>query len=145
MASGTNKTWTQNFTALVGDDHLLTIHFFWAGKGTFQEPSFSYAPAALSLKGPLVSGISVTASKELHSLNFVEQRFLLRFIWLKKNSWCLPLLVSRLQSWWQGTISFTNCRDYCRFSICFCTSVGLHVENGLAAAKRFGWYLSMLI
>ncbi|XP_061955060.1 probable LRR receptor-like serine/threonine-protein kinase At1g53430 isoform X3 [Populus nigra] len=62
MASGTNKTWTQNFTALVGDDHLLTIHFFWAGKGTFQEPSFSYAPAALSLKGPLVSGISVTAN-----------------------------------------------------------------------------------
>jgi hypothetical protein len=144
MASGTNKIWTANFTAYVGDDYLLTIDFFWAGKGTFQEPSFSYAPAALSLKGPLVSGISVTASKELHSLNFVEQRFLLRFIWINNYSFCLPLFVSRLQSW-QGTISFTNCRDYCRFSICFCTSVGLHVENGLAAAKRFGWYLSMLI
>uniref|UniRef100_A0A3N7G1R8 non-specific serine/threonine protein kinase n=1 Tax=Populus trichocarpa TaxID=3694 RepID=A0A3N7G1R8_POPTR len=62
MASGTNKTWTANFTAYVGDDYLLTIDFFWAGKGTFQEPSFSYAPAALSLKGPLVSGISVTAN-----------------------------------------------------------------------------------
>jgi hypothetical protein len=82
MASGTNKTWTANFTAYVGDDYLLTIDFFWAGKGTFQEPSFSYAPAALSLKGPLVSGISVTASKELHSLNFVEQIFLLHFIWI---------------------------------------------------------------
>ncbi|XP_061970000.1 probable LRR receptor-like serine/threonine-protein kinase At1g53420 isoform X2 [Populus nigra] len=65
MASGTNKTWTANFTAYVGDDYLLTIDFFWAGKGTFQEPSFSYAPAALSLKGPLVSGISVTANSKV--------------------------------------------------------------------------------
>ncbi|KAI5559914.1 hypothetical protein BDE02_16G010100 [Populus trichocarpa] len=63
MASGTNKTWTANFTAYVGDDHLLTIHFFWAGKGSFQVPGISYSStAALSLNGPLVSGISVTAN-----------------------------------------------------------------------------------
>ncbi|XP_011040216.1 PREDICTED: probable LRR receptor-like serine/threonine-protein kinase At1g53440 [Populus euphratica] len=62
MASGTNKTWTANFTTFVGDDHLLNIHFFWAGKGSFREPGFSYAPAALSLNGPLVAGISVTAN-----------------------------------------------------------------------------------
>ncbi|RQP01151.1 hypothetical protein POPTR_016G012150v4 [Populus trichocarpa] len=58
-ASGTNKTWTENFTAFVGDDHLLNIHFFWASKGS---SSFSIAPAALSLNGPLVAGISVTAN-----------------------------------------------------------------------------------
>ncbi|XP_011040214.1 PREDICTED: probable LRR receptor-like serine/threonine-protein kinase At1g53440 isoform X2 [Populus euphratica] len=62
MVSGTNKTWTRNFTAYVGDDHLLTIHFFRAGKGTFLEPRFFNSPAALSLNGPLVSGISVTAN-----------------------------------------------------------------------------------
>jgi hypothetical protein len=78
MARGTNKTWTANFT--VEDDHLLNIHFFWAGKGYFQDPFLSNAPAALSLNGPLVSGISVTASKEMRALNFVEQRFLLPFI-----------------------------------------------------------------
>jgi len=83
MASGTKKTWTANFTAYVEeDDHLLNIHFFWAGKGSFREPGFSYVPAALSLNGPLVAGISVTAGKELHFLNFVEQRFLLHFIWI---------------------------------------------------------------
>ena len=83
MASGTNKTWTASFTAYVGDDHLLTIDFFWAGKGSFLLPGFSYSStAALSLNGPLVSGISVTASKELRALNFVEQRFLLPFIWI---------------------------------------------------------------
>jgi len=80
-ATGTNRT--QNFTAHVVDDHLLTIHFFWAGKGSFQVPGYSYSStAALSLNGPLVAGISVTASKELHSLNFVDQRFLLHFIWI---------------------------------------------------------------
>lgn len=62
MATGTNKTWTASFTAYVGDDHLLNIHFFWAGKGSFPVPDFSYAPAALSLNGPLVAGISVTAN-----------------------------------------------------------------------------------
>ncbi|XP_011040220.1 PREDICTED: probable LRR receptor-like serine/threonine-protein kinase At1g53430 isoform X3 [Populus euphratica] len=63
MAGGTNKAWTANFTAHVGDDHLLTIHFFWAGKGSFQVPGISYSStAALSLNGPLVSGISVTAN-----------------------------------------------------------------------------------
>nr|TKR99509.1 hypothetical protein D5086_0000192520 [Populus alba] len=62
MASGTNKTWSQDFPAYVGDDHLLTIHFFRAGKGTFLEPRFFNSPAALSLNGPLVSGISVTAN-----------------------------------------------------------------------------------
>ncbi|XP_011013717.1 PREDICTED: probable LRR receptor-like serine/threonine-protein kinase At1g53430 [Populus euphratica] len=63
MVSGTNKTWNANFTAYVGDDHLLTIHFFWAGKGSFQVPGISYSStAALSLNGPLVSGISVTAN-----------------------------------------------------------------------------------
>ncbi|KAL9373363.1 hypothetical protein Peur_032983 [Populus x canadensis] len=61
-ATGTNKTWTASFTAYVGDDHLLNIHFFWAGKGSFQVPGFSYKTAALSLNGPLVSGISVTAN-----------------------------------------------------------------------------------
>ncbi|KAG6744525.1 hypothetical protein POTOM_051161 [Populus tomentosa] len=62
MASGTNKTWSQDFPAYVGDDHLLTIHFFRAGKGSFLDPYFSNAPvAALSLNGPLVAGISVTA------------------------------------------------------------------------------------
>eukprot|EP00258_Populus_trichocarpa_P027643 XP_024443662.1 probable LRR receptor-like serine/threonine-protein kinase At1g53430 isoform X3 [Populus trichocarpa] len=61
-ATGTNKTWTASFTAYVGDDHLLNIHFFWAGKGSFQVPGFSYRTAALSLNGPLVSGISVTAN-----------------------------------------------------------------------------------
>ncbi|XP_073261172.1 probable LRR receptor-like serine/threonine-protein kinase At1g53440 [Populus alba] len=61
MAYGTNKTWTASFTAYVGDDHLLNIHFFWAGKGSFQVPGFSYTTAALSLNGPLVAGISVTA------------------------------------------------------------------------------------
>ncbi|XP_034891083.1 probable LRR receptor-like serine/threonine-protein kinase At1g53430 [Populus alba] len=61
-ATGTNKTWTQNFPAYVGDDHLLTIHFFWAGKGTFQIPGFPFTTAALYLNGPLVSGISVTAN-----------------------------------------------------------------------------------
>jgi len=70
MATGTNKTWTASFTAYVGDDHLLNIHFFWAGKGSFPVPDFSYAPAALSLNGPLVAGISVTASKELHFFYF---------------------------------------------------------------------------
>ncbi|XP_011014920.1 PREDICTED: probable LRR receptor-like serine/threonine-protein kinase At1g53430, partial [Populus euphratica] len=60
-ATGTNKTWTASFTAYVEDDHLLNIHFFWAGKGSFQVPGFSYTTAALSLNGPLVSGISVTA------------------------------------------------------------------------------------
>ncbi|KAJ6863997.1 hypothetical protein NC651_034732 [Populus alba x Populus x berolinensis] len=106
-ASVTNKT--QNFTAYVGDDHRLTIHFFWAGKGSFRVPGFSYPPAALSLNGPLVAGISVTA-----------------------------IFVFRLQSWRQETISFTNCRDYCRFSICSSTSAGFHVETGLAAEKRVG-------
>nr|XP_034915523.1 probable LRR receptor-like serine/threonine-protein kinase At1g53430 [Populus alba] len=62
MASGTNKTWTQSFTAFVGDDHLLTIHFFWAGKGSFPVPDFSYTPVALYQNGPLVAGISVTAN-----------------------------------------------------------------------------------
>ncbi|KAL9373368.1 hypothetical protein Peur_032988 [Populus x canadensis] len=62
MASGTNKTWTASFTAYVGDDHLLTIDFFWAGKGSFLLPDFSNLPAALSLNGPLVAGISVTAN-----------------------------------------------------------------------------------
>ncbi|XP_061955352.1 probable LRR receptor-like serine/threonine-protein kinase At1g53420 isoform X7 [Populus nigra] len=63
MANGTNKTWTESFTACVGDDHLLNIHFFWAGKGSFQVPGFSYlSTPALSLNGPLVSGISVTAN-----------------------------------------------------------------------------------
>ncbi|KAL3568801.1 hypothetical protein D5086_028691, partial [Populus alba] len=62
MASGTNKTWSKDFSAYVGDDHLLTIHFFRAGKGTFLEPRFFNSPAALSLNGPLVSGISVTAN-----------------------------------------------------------------------------------
>ncbi|KAI9388006.1 hypothetical protein POPTR_010G155600v4 [Populus trichocarpa] len=61
-ATGTNKTWTASFTAYVGDDHLLNIHFFWAGKGSFQVPGFSYSTDALSLNGPLVSGISVTAN-----------------------------------------------------------------------------------
>nr|XP_034897524.1 probable LRR receptor-like serine/threonine-protein kinase At1g53430 [Populus alba] len=62
MASGTDKTWSQDFPAYVGDDNLLTIHFFWAGKGSFPEPAFSYSStAALYLNGPLVSGISVTA------------------------------------------------------------------------------------
>ncbi|XP_073261463.1 probable LRR receptor-like serine/threonine-protein kinase At1g53440 isoform X1 [Populus alba] len=62
-ATGTNKTWTASFTAYVGDDHLLNIHLFWAGKGSFQVPGFSYpSTAALSLNGPLVSGISVTAN-----------------------------------------------------------------------------------
>jgi hypothetical protein len=70
MASGTNKTWTASFTAYVGDDHLLTIDFFWAGKGSFPLPDFSNLPAALSLNGPLVAGISVTASKELHVFYF---------------------------------------------------------------------------
>ena len=70
MATGTNKTWTASFTAYVGDDHLLNIHFFWAGKASFQELVFSNAPAALSLNGPLVAGISVTASKELHFYYF---------------------------------------------------------------------------
>ncbi|XP_024465446.2 probable LRR receptor-like serine/threonine-protein kinase At1g53440 [Populus trichocarpa] len=60
-ATGTNRT--QNFTAHVVDDHLLTIHFFWAGKGSFQVPGYSYSStAALSLNGPLVAGISVTAN-----------------------------------------------------------------------------------
>ncbi|KAJ6864016.1 hypothetical protein NC651_034745 [Populus alba x Populus x berolinensis] len=77
MASGTNKIWSQDFPAYVGDDHLLTIHFFRAGKGTFLEPRFFNSPAALSLNGPLVSGISITGGKDLHSLNFVQQRFLL--------------------------------------------------------------------
>ncbi|KAJ6967635.1 hypothetical protein NC653_035760 [Populus alba x Populus x berolinensis] len=53
MASGTNKTWSKDFSAYVGDDHLLTIHFFRAGKGTFLEPRFFNSPAALSLNGPL--------------------------------------------------------------------------------------------
>ena len=75
MASGTNKTWSQDFPAYVGDDNLLTIHFFRAGKGTFLEPRFFNSPAALSLNGPLVSGISVTASKELHSLNLLSKYF----------------------------------------------------------------------
>ncbi|KAG6743535.1 hypothetical protein POTOM_052234 [Populus tomentosa] len=62
-ATGTNKTWTASFTAYVGDDHLLNIHLFWAGKGFFQVPGSSYrSTAALSLNGPLVSGISVTAN-----------------------------------------------------------------------------------
>ncbi|XP_011011598.1 PREDICTED: probable LRR receptor-like serine/threonine-protein kinase RFK1 [Populus euphratica] len=63
MANSTSKTWTESFTAYVGDDHLLNIHFFWAGKGSFQVPGLSYlSTAALSLNGPLVSGISVTAN-----------------------------------------------------------------------------------
>ena len=70
MASGTDQTWTASFTAYVGDDHLLNIHFFWAGKGFFPSPGFSNLPAALSLNGPLVAGISVTASKELHFYYF---------------------------------------------------------------------------
>ena len=66
MASGTNKTWTASFTAYVGDDHLLTIDFFWAGKGSLYNP-----PA---LNGPLVSAISVTPSKKKKHffLNFVS-------------------------------------------------------------------------
>jgi hypothetical protein len=76
MASGTNKTWTANFTAYVGDDHLLTIHFFWAGKGSFQVPGISYSStAALSLNGPLVSGISVTASKNCVLLILLSKDF----------------------------------------------------------------------
>nr|APR64091.1 hypothetical protein [Populus tomentosa] len=59
MASGTNKAWSQDFPAYVGDDQLLTIHFFRAGKGSSR---FFNSPAALSLNGPLVSGISVTAN-----------------------------------------------------------------------------------
>jgi len=61
----------------------LNIHFYWAGKGSFRDPIISGAPVAvLSLNGPLVAGISVTASKELHSLNFVARRFLGHFIWI---------------------------------------------------------------
>ncbi|CAK7344948.1 unnamed protein product [Dovyalis caffra] len=64
-ARGADKPWTQNFTAFVGDDNLLEIHFFWAGKGSFLEPSFRYKSSPLSLTGPLVSGISVTANFEV--------------------------------------------------------------------------------
>ncbi|KAG6744526.1 hypothetical protein POTOM_051162 [Populus tomentosa] len=83
-ATSTNKTWTASFTAYVGDDHLLTIHFFWAGKGSFLLPGFSYSStAALSLNGPLVSGISVTARITAGSV--FAPVLLLAFMW--KMGW----------------------------------------------------------
>ncbi|KAK6917836.1 Malectin domain [Dillenia turbinata] len=50
-AGGSNKISIQNFSAEV-TDHLLTIHLFWAGKGSFINK--------FGLCGPLISAISVT-------------------------------------------------------------------------------------
>ncbi|KAK6917837.1 Malectin domain [Dillenia turbinata] len=50
-AGGPNKPLTRSFSADV-TDHLLTIHLFWAGKGSFI--------IDFGLGGPLISAISVT-------------------------------------------------------------------------------------
>ncbi|KAJ6779092.1 LEUCINE-RICH REPEAT-CONTAINING PROTEIN [Salix koriyanagi] len=57
MAKGPNEAWKTSFTAIV-DDNPLEIHFFWAGKGSLDNP--------LALNGPLVSAISVTPNFNVH-------------------------------------------------------------------------------
>ncbi|KAJ6864585.1 LRR receptor-like serine/threonine-protein kinase [Populus alba x Populus x berolinensis] len=56
-ANGTNEARKEEFHVIV-DDHPLEIHFFWAGKGSLDNP-----PA---LNGPLVSAISVTPNFDVH-------------------------------------------------------------------------------
>ncbi|KAG5252453.1 LRR receptor serine/threonine-protein kinase [Salix suchowensis] len=57
MAKGPNEAWKTSFSAIV-DDNPLEIHFFWAGKGSLDNP--------LALNGPLVSAISVTPNFNVH-------------------------------------------------------------------------------
>ncbi|CAK7344952.1 unnamed protein product [Dovyalis caffra] len=56
-AQSPNEAWIEKFPAIV-DDHPLEIHFFWAGKGSLNNPPL--------LNGPLISAISVTPNYKVH-------------------------------------------------------------------------------
>ena len=68
-AKGPNNRTTVNLTAIHVTDNTLTIHFYWAGKGSSDETyeernSYNFFQDPPEFNGPLVSAISVTRGKK---------------------------------------------------------------------------------
>ena len=73
-AKGPKNQTTVNLTAINVTDKTLTIHFYWAGKGssdeTYEERDNDQDPPEFN--GPLISAISVTRGKIKKENQFYE-------------------------------------------------------------------------